>query len=62
MICGHFRFFEETDQAKRLVIYACTSGYPVPFKDVCLLEIVRLKKIFGSLGSEKIHLVDLVSG
>lgn len=36
-------FFEETDQSKnRLVIYSCTSGYPVPFKDVCLLEISRL--------------------
>jgi sialic acid synthase len=36
-------FFEETNQAKnRLVIYSCTSGYPVPFKDVCLLEINRL--------------------
>lgn len=39
------RFFEETNQAKnRLVIYSCTSGYPVPFKDVCLLEINRLYK------------------
>jgi len=38
-------FFEETGQAKnRLVIYSCTSGYPVPFKDVCLLEISRLYK------------------
>ena len=37
------RFFEQKDQAKsRLVIYSCTSGYPVPFKDVCLLEINRL--------------------
>jgi N-acetylneuraminate synthase len=36
-------FFEETNQAKnRLVIYSCTSGYPVPFRDVCLLEINRL--------------------
>jgi N-acetylneuraminate synthase len=36
-------FFEETDQAKsRLVLYNCTSGYPVPFKDICLLEINRL--------------------
>ena len=35
--------FEETNQAKsRLIIYSCTSGYPVPFKDVCLLEINRL--------------------
>jgi sialic acid synthase SpsE len=40
-------FFEETDQAKsRLIIYSCTSGYPVPFEDVCLLEISRLKSEF----------------
>jgi len=38
-------FFEETDQAKdRLVIYSCTSGYPVPFSDICLLEINNLYK------------------
>lgn len=42
-------FFEKTNQAKeRLVIYSCTSGYPVPFQDVCLLEIVRLKNEFGN--------------
>ena len=42
------KFFEKTNQAKkRLVIYSCTSGYPVAFEDVCLLEIVRLKKSFG---------------
>lgn len=36
-------FFEQTQQAKdRLVLYNCTSGYPVPFKDICLLEINRL--------------------
>lgn len=36
-------FFEDTNNAKsRLVIYSCTSGYPVPFKDICLLEISRL--------------------
>ncbi|RIV44615.1 N-acetylneuraminate synthase family protein [Flagellimonas pelagia] len=41
-------FFEETDQAKdRLVIYSCTSGYPVPFEDVCLLEIKRLHETYG---------------
>ena len=33
-------FFEKTNQAKsRLLIYSCTSGYPVPAKDVALLEI-----------------------
>lgn len=40
-------FFEEKDAGKRLVVYNCTSGYPVPFEDVCLLEIVRLFKLFG---------------
>ena len=41
------KFFEETNQAKtRLVIYNCTSGYPVPFKDVCMLELVRLQEIY----------------
>lgn len=37
------RLFEEKQAAKdRLVVYACTSGYPVAFKDVNLLEIKRL--------------------
>jgi len=36
-------FFEATNQAKkRLIIYSCTSGYPVPFEDVSLLEITRM--------------------
>ena len=55
------KFFEETGAAKgRLVIYSCTSGYPVPFKDVCLLEINRLYKNFGdrvqSIGFSGHHL------
>jgi N-acetylneuraminate synthase len=40
--------FEQTGNAKnKLVIYSCTSGYPVPFEDVCLLEINRLYENFG---------------
>lgn len=39
--------FESKGRAKDLVIYSCTSGYPVPFEDICLLEITRLKKTFG---------------
>jgi N-acetylneuraminate synthase len=35
-------FFSEKNQQNRLVVYSCTSGYPVPFKDVCLLEINTL--------------------
>jgi len=38
--------FEEANQANRLVLYSCTSGYPVPFEDICLLEIVRIKEKF----------------
>ena len=34
--------FSEKNRARDLVIYACTSGYPVPDDDVCLLEISRL--------------------
>jgi len=40
--------FEATGQAKdRLVIYSCTSGYPVSFPDICLLEIKRLYDNYG---------------
>lgn len=31
----------------RVVLYSCTSGYPVPFEDICLLEINNLKKLYG---------------
>lgn len=41
------RFFEEKNAADRLVLYSCTSGYPVDFKDICLHEIVRLRNTFG---------------
>jgi N-acetylneuraminate synthase len=40
-------FFESKRRSKDLVIYCCTSGYPVPFENVCLLEIQRLKKQFS---------------
>ncbi|PZU84829.1 MAG: N-acetylneuraminate synthase [Chryseobacterium sp.] len=39
-------FFEAKQRAKDLVLYSCTSGYPVPFEDISLLEIVRIKKQF----------------
>lgn len=35
-------FFENRGRNKNLVIYSCTSGYPVPFEDIGLLEIRRL--------------------
>ncbi|MDR0947778.1 MAG: N-acetylneuraminate synthase family protein [Ruminococcus sp.] len=40
-------FFEQKNRAKDVVLYACTSGYPVAFEDVCLLEITRLNESYG---------------
>lgn len=42
-------FFESKGRNKDLVLYSCTSGYPVPFEDVCLLEIARLRELYGSI-------------
>jgi len=39
--------FLDRGRGRDLVIYACTSGYPVAFDDVCLLEIERLKATYG---------------
>jgi N-acetylneuraminate synthase len=41
-------FFVEQGRNKDLVIYACTSGYPVAVEDVCLLEITRLINNYGN--------------
>ena len=40
--------FDKKGRAGDLLIYACTSGYPVPYEDVCLLEIKNLIKDYGS--------------
>lgn len=40
-------FYEERGRAKDLVLYVCTSGYPVAFEDVCLLEITRFNERFA---------------
>lgn len=39
--------FEKYGRNKDLVIYSCTSGYPVPYESVCLLEISKLKEEIG---------------
>ncbi|MGJ3242027.1 MAG: N-acetylneuraminate synthase family protein [Opitutales bacterium] len=39
--------FEQAGRAGDLVVYACTSGYPVAFEDICLHEITRLKETFA---------------
>lgn len=39
--------FKRNNRNKDLVLYNCTSGYPVPFKDVCLLDINLLTEKYG---------------
>lgn len=47
------KFFELEDQAKsRLLLYSCTSGYPVPAEDVALLEINWLYENYGERVNE----------
>jgi len=42
------QLFERHQRNQDLVIYSCTSGYPVPFEDVALLEINRIRDAFES--------------
>lgn len=53
-------FFEQANRAQDVVIYSCTSGYPVAFDEICLLEITRLRDTFGhrvkSIGFSGHHL------
>lgn len=37
------KLFEKNRRSKDLVLFNCVSGYPVPFEDVCLLEIKRMQ-------------------
>jgi N-acetylneuraminate synthase len=41
-------FYAERGRAKDLVVYSCTSGYPVAFEDICLFEIRNLMEKFGT--------------
>lgn len=53
-------FFEARARNHNLVIYSCTSGYPVAFEDICLMEITRLHHAYGgrckSIGFSGHHL------
>ncbi|MDA9069405.1 N-acetylneuraminate synthase family protein [Algibacter sp.] len=40
--------FKRKSRNKDLVLYNCTSGYPVPFDDVCLLDINKLNDAYSS--------------
>ena len=46
------KFFIDKKRNKDLILYICTSGYPVPFEDLCLLEINKLKDKYGNIVDE----------
>ena len=41
------QFFEQKGRSKDVVLYNCTSGYPVPFEDICLLELTRMREQYA---------------
>lgn len=41
--------FNMAGRGQDLVVYACTSAYPVPFEDICLFEVKRLEESYGSV-------------
>merc|ERR1712048_1282557 len=55
-------FWEEGkgNAKERVVLYNCTSGYPVPFEDVCLLDIRLLQEKYQhrvkAIGFSGLHL------
>lgn len=62
------RFFIRKNRNMDVVLYNCTSGYPVPFEDVCLLEIKNLTEKYSDkvkdIGFSGHHLgiaIDLVA-
>ncbi len=42
------QLMEKCNAAGRIVLYACTAGYPVPFEQVCLFELLSLSERFAS--------------
>ncbi len=38
---------EAKSRLKDVVLYACTSGYPIKSDEACLLELTRLRKAYG---------------
>ena len=42
------KFFIDKRRNSDLVIYSCTSGYPIAFEEICLYEITRLKEQYGT--------------
>lgn len=46
------KLFDDAGRAKDVVLYACTSGYPVPFTDVKLLDVPDMIERYGTTVGE----------
>lgn len=42
-------FFKKNNREKDLYLYSCTSGYPVNYCDMCILEIKYLREKYGNI-------------
>ncbi|MGA9575169.1 MAG: N-acetylneuraminate synthase family protein [Lysobacterales bacterium] len=42
-----FQLLQDRQVCERVVLYACTSGYPVAFDELCLLEIDKIGQRYG---------------
>ena len=45
-------FYKSKNRIDDVVLYSCTSGYPVDFEDVCLREITNLVEILKGTGAK----------
>ena len=43
------KLFRKMERNQDLVLYACTSGYPIPYSDSCIMEIKRLREKYGEV-------------
>lgn len=41
--------FVKNKRNQDLVLFNCTSGYPVPYEDICLLELTRMQESYGDI-------------
>jgi len=46
------KLFDKAGRGRDVVLYACTSGYPVPFDEVTLLDIPDMIKRYGDIVGE----------
>ena len=47
--CEIYDFIAKDNKNNKIVPYLCTSGYPINFEDVCLLNINNIRKKWGNI-------------